>query len=290
MTWTKLSDDFADDAWTLSDAAFRLHVEGLLWSNRKLLDLVVPKDDVRRFARHPEAAAELVRMAFWREEDDGWVIIHHGAYQPTREAVVRRQEANSKNGRRGGRPKSLETESLSHSKSESLSESLSESITHRDGTGSTYETPISPTQIQDSRPFESKASKADYTTEFEEFWSVYPRREAKADAAKAYRVERRRVDAETIQRGVQAYALATLGGDRKFIKLAGGWLRDRRYEDTSPTPLAEASAELRETPLERAASTMALANQFCHQHPDYPLDFHTGKCASCERSQGAIAS
>ncbi len=29
MTWTKLSDDFSDDCWTLSDQAFRLHTEGL---------------------------------------------------------------------------------------------------------------------------------------------------------------------------------------------------------------------------------------------------------------------
>jgi hypothetical protein len=42
MTWAKLSDDFTDDCWTLSDGAFRLHVEGLVWSNRKLLDLVIP--------------------------------------------------------------------------------------------------------------------------------------------------------------------------------------------------------------------------------------------------------
>ncbi|MGC7224587.1 hypothetical protein RBA13_22790, partial [Mycobacteroides abscessus subsp. massiliense] len=42
MTWTKLSDDYGDDCWRLSDAAFRTHTEGLCWSNRKLLDLVIP--------------------------------------------------------------------------------------------------------------------------------------------------------------------------------------------------------------------------------------------------------
>jgi hypothetical protein len=31
MTWTKLSDDFSDDCWELSDAAVRLHMEGLVW-------------------------------------------------------------------------------------------------------------------------------------------------------------------------------------------------------------------------------------------------------------------
>jgi hypothetical protein len=29
MTWTKTGDEFADECWTLSDAAYRLHHEGL---------------------------------------------------------------------------------------------------------------------------------------------------------------------------------------------------------------------------------------------------------------------
>ena len=58
MTWTKLGDEFADECWTLSDAAFRLHTEGLLWSNRMLTDGQLAKDDMRRWAHHPEAAEE----------------------------------------------------------------------------------------------------------------------------------------------------------------------------------------------------------------------------------------
>ncbi len=50
MTWSKLSDDFPDDCWTLLDGAFRLHVEGLCWSNRKLLDCRIPNGHLRRFA------------------------------------------------------------------------------------------------------------------------------------------------------------------------------------------------------------------------------------------------
>ncbi len=38
MTWTKLGDEFGDECWTLSDAAYRLHVDGLVWSNRKGTD------------------------------------------------------------------------------------------------------------------------------------------------------------------------------------------------------------------------------------------------------------
>jgi hypothetical protein len=43
VTWTKLSDDFPDDCETLTVPARWLHVEGLCWSNRKLLDCRIPK-------------------------------------------------------------------------------------------------------------------------------------------------------------------------------------------------------------------------------------------------------
>ncbi len=104
MTWTKISDDFADDCWTLSDAAFRLHVEGLTWSNRKLLDLRISKEDVRRFAKHPEVATELVASGWWTDRDDHYEIRHHATYQRTREDVLNQQAQNTENGRKGGRP------------------------------------------------------------------------------------------------------------------------------------------------------------------------------------------
>ncbi len=104
MTWTKLSDDFTDDCWTLSDAAHRLHVEGLTWSNRKLLDLHLPKDDVRRFAKRPEAATELVAAEWWVDRGDHYEIRHHAIYQRTREDVLKQQAQNAENGRKGGRP------------------------------------------------------------------------------------------------------------------------------------------------------------------------------------------
>ena len=84
MTWTTLSDDFSDDCWTLSDAAFRLHTEGLVGSNRKLLDLRIPKDDLRRFASYPDAVGELLAVGWWTEDGGVYVIRHHGGYQPTR--------------------------------------------------------------------------------------------------------------------------------------------------------------------------------------------------------------
>lgn len=153
MPWTKLSDDFTDDCWNLSDAAFRLHIEGLVWSNRKLLDLRIPKDDLARFSDCRVALPELLETGWWRATADAYEIVHHGLYQRTREAVLRQQEVNRTNGLQGGRPAGppreraprvrkpnrfpTETESLSESLSAppAKTESLSESPTERDRTG-----------------------------------------------------------------------------------------------------------------------------------------------------------
>lgn len=77
MTWTKLGEEFGDAARKLSDAAFRTHVEALMWSNRRLQDLLIDPDDIRRFAetKHPEeAVAELVDAGWWKDEGEGWFI------------------------------------------------------------------------------------------------------------------------------------------------------------------------------------------------------------------------
>ena len=131
MTWTKLSDDFSDDCWRLSDEAFRLHVEGLLWSNRKLLDLRIPKADLRMFAKHPDAVPELLAVGWWADEGEDYFIRHHGVYQRASEAVVRQQSANRANGRLGG----LSTRPTREIANPTGSESLSESLSERDRTG-----------------------------------------------------------------------------------------------------------------------------------------------------------
>lgn len=77
MTWTKLGDEFLDAAYDLSDMAFRLHVEALMYSNRRLLDLVVPKREVRRFTGSDDldaAVSELVESGWWQDAGDSWWI------------------------------------------------------------------------------------------------------------------------------------------------------------------------------------------------------------------------
>jgi hypothetical protein len=104
MTWTKLSDDYSEECWTLSDAAFRLHVEMLNYSNRRLLDCAIPKDEMRLFAKHPEAIDELVSTGYCTDEGAVWRIQFQSLYQRTRAEVIKDRAVRAENGRKGGRP------------------------------------------------------------------------------------------------------------------------------------------------------------------------------------------
>ena len=134
MTWTKLSDDFSDDCWRLSDAAWRLHVEGLLWSNRKLVELVLLKEEMRLWAKRPDAAQELVDCGWWEDHGDRYIIVHHACYQRSREAVLNQQAANRRNGKKGGRPSREQVADL-YPTEPPETESVSEPQTERDRTG-----------------------------------------------------------------------------------------------------------------------------------------------------------
>jgi hypothetical protein len=129
MTWTRLSDDFADDCWTLSSDAFRLHTELHVWSNRKLLDCRIPIDELPRASRCPDALPELVETGYVSCDGETIILRHHAMYQRTREQVIGQQEVNRKNGARGGRPPKPGRET------HSVSDSVSDSKTERDGTG-----------------------------------------------------------------------------------------------------------------------------------------------------------
>lgn len=81
MTWSKFGDDFPErlDIITLSDAAWRLNAEAIIWSNRFLTDGAIPARGPQFFA-HPtsgtvdDAVTELVDAKVWEVTDDGWQL------------------------------------------------------------------------------------------------------------------------------------------------------------------------------------------------------------------------
>jgi hypothetical protein len=167
MTWTKLSDDYTDDCWQLSDAAYRLHTDGLIWSNRKLLDGRLDKDDVRRWAKRPEAADELVAVGWWDDDGDAYVIVHHAVYLRKSKDVLAQQAANHKNGQMGGRPKGPPRERPPRkrpAKTDSLTESENELVSDGGGSGLPKTDSLTETPTERDRPGQDRPGEGNRGT------------------------------------------------------------------------------------------------------------------------------
>lgn len=104
MTWTKLGAEWPDEARNLSDAAYRLHVDALCYSNRLLADLLVKKQEVQRFswiADTAAAVAELVAAGWWEDRGSCWWIgARFGTWQRSREQVEAKRTTDGKAQRR----------------------------------------------------------------------------------------------------------------------------------------------------------------------------------------------
>lgn len=77
------------------------------------------------------------------------------------------------------------------------------------------------------------ASKSD--GRFDEFWAVYPRRESRGHAEKAWRVALRVADADTIIDGARRYAASRAGQDPQYTKMGSTWLNGKCWDDQPPT-------------------------------------------------------
>lgn len=123
----------------------------------------------------------------------------------------------------------------------------------------------------------------DYSTEFEDFWIPYPRKQGKTDALKAYKAARKTTDAQTILNGVQAYALLNIRTDKAFLKLPAGYLRGRRWEDeqivnSPPKP------DQRTYATTNVAANIITPTDMCPRHPGYPVS-EREQCAACARDE-----
>lgn len=99
MTWTKLGDEFSDEARDMTDAEHRTHVDALGWSNRRGLDLLVPKRDLRKFAESPdaeEAVRGLIAKGWWADRGDCWCVdLRFPEWQLERAVIKQRRDASA---------------------------------------------------------------------------------------------------------------------------------------------------------------------------------------------------
>jgi hypothetical protein len=105
MTWTRLSDDFTlrPAVLGLSDTAFRLHIEALVFCNQQLTDGVFPALLTSRWTDSNslnDIVSELVIADLWTADGDNFLIRDWASEQETRASVeARRREGGARQAR-----------------------------------------------------------------------------------------------------------------------------------------------------------------------------------------------
>lgn len=98
MSWFKVDDEFYDHEKVVmlaegpcEDNALALWLKCGNWCARAEKDGHVPSGVAKRFANHPEAASELVRVGLWHRAGVGYVFHDWADYQPSGERLEERR-------------------------------------------------------------------------------------------------------------------------------------------------------------------------------------------------------
>lgn len=148
--FARLDLDYADHPKivALSDAAFRAHVEMILYARKYMTDGVIPKRVANRFGT--ESLSELLandeKAPSLIDLGDGDYLLHgYADMNETKSEVEHRTRVNIENGRRGGLAKKRSAKrAATGSVSESGSENGSENVAETETETETDITPLNP--------------------------------------------------------------------------------------------------------------------------------------------------
>jgi predicted transcriptional regulator len=98
-----------------------------------------------------------------------------------------------------------------------------------DDSSAGHSTMEQPTDIKNTNYLEKTKDKEKHLEGFDEFWKLYPKKIAKADALKAWKVATKKKTADELLKLTKAYAEGKLPED-KYIPYPASWLNKGLYE------------------------------------------------------------
>ena len=211
MTWVKIDDSFPDHPKIkgLKDDEFRLYMTALCYSSRYLTDGVIPLNIIRTFIESRSKSSRisaLVDANLWEIVDENIVILSYSEYQFTKERIETERK--------------LASERMAKSRGLRRTDTVTKSEVHPPHT---HPIPIPIPNI------DLHTSPSEMTS-FEEFWKLYPRKQAKGAARTAYVKALKKADHETIMAGVRRFASDPNRQD-EFTAHASTWLNQERWTD-----------------------------------------------------------
>lgn len=259
------------------NAAMGLWVRAGAWSSGQLTDGFVPADVARTLGSAKEIR-QLLSVGLWHEEERGgqagylfhaWEEDGTGMKrQPTRAEVEaqRRAERERKAAWRESRRSDDRTPPpvpAGHPAGHPADETRDSGVRPGGSPGGRPDTPTRPDpsrpSIEDQKPSSlllaeeegpgkelallpaakpPRGGRKTYPEAFERFWDVYPRRDDKADAAKAWQAALRNASAEEITAGAARYR-DDPNRTPAYTKLPGTWLRAGSWENGPLPPRAD---------------------------------------------------
>ena len=271
MAWFKIDDSFWGHPKRLAApaSAIGLWVTAGSWCAQQLTDGAVPRHVLGTLGGRARDASDLVRVGLWEVADGGWLFHDWAEYQPSR-AQVHEARAAAADRQRRGRERARQMRSGSKPSRRDGDDS-----SHRDDPVSSDVTQAVVTQ---QSPRESRVSRPDPTgpdpkgevmttsshaparrvpDAFDEFWSVYPRKDDKLRARKAWASASRATDPREIVAGAVRYR-DDPNRDASYTKQGATWLNAGSW---SNGPLPQRGGG-RPTTQHQVSGALALAQQF----------------------------
>ena len=227
MAWFKVDDGFYTSQKVMRiPRELRAQAVGVwlmagTWSADKMTDGVVPAHILNEFGCNTEIFDAMIKSGLWKlHEDvkpgDDVVIVFHDwcEYQPTREQMIaKREETHAKKvaaGKKGA-------DARWHKDSKAIAEN------------STTIASDSPVPVPVPVPIKNTSSPT--VLMFDDFWKLWPRKEGKAVAVKAYQKATKKISESELLEYARKYVNSPARPELKYVPHAATWLNGERWLD-----------------------------------------------------------
>lgn len=215
MAWFKVDDGFYTSHKVLQiprkhrNAAIGAWILLGTWSADKMTDGEVPTFVVDDFDVSDEALHWLLEVGLWIRTEAGIRFHDWCEYQPTKAQLEAKSKSRAEVGSIGGK------------KSGEARRSKAEAKLKQNEANANPE----------PEPEPIKNTSSPMVTDFDSFWSLWPRKEGKANALKAYEKSLKKIPEPELLDKARLYVTSPLRPDVKFVPHAATWLNGERWAD-----------------------------------------------------------
>jgi hypothetical protein len=291
MAWVRIDDSFSEHPkWGNADAfQVQWFVYALCYCNRNLTDGFIPYRVAHRLTDHylehyPEESEPyhvcrlLLQRGVLQEDQErcGYYVVGYLDYQPSKAEVLRDRNAAAK---RMGRWRNTHSNGVTDGVTDGVSNGVTDGVSN--GASSDGVTPA-PNPNPNPKKREKKvhvSPDGETPADFLEFWGLYPRKEAKKDALKAWRQvhpENGTLEAILANVGTRKQSDDWMKDGGRYVPLPASYLRGQRWEDQAVVSRGVSSAPLSAKELNAAKAHYAKLGSRCHHEP------------TCETWQGCV--